>query len=184
MAATGLFSMSVSLFLFHRYVHSCHILNAYVTDIIWCLPWSFWLTSLSWTISRSRTWALVKNTCPWPHSNLQNHDSEMHLESWFCLLVSLIKIPRLFSSLNVFWKHTRMGLLPRGGSKKKGQGGGEKRIPVTISTLTAIPSQMSSLFYKRRLQLKPDIYLCELFWGPNGRFLNFHWEYNFLDNSK
>lgn len=47
-------------------------------------------------------------------------------------------------------------------------------IPGTISTVTTVPSQMSSLFYKRKLQLKPDVCLCELFWGPNGRFLNFH----------
>lgn len=32
-------------------------------------------------------------------------------------------------------------------------------IPGTISTVTTVPSQMSSLFYKRKVQLKPDVYV-------------------------
>lgn len=47
-------------------------------------------------------------------------------------------------------------------------------VRMTISTTATVPSQMSPLFYKQKLQLEPYIYLCELFWGPNGRFLNFH----------
>lgn len=55
---------------------------------------------------------------------------------------------------------------------------------MTVSTIMTVPSRMSPLFYKKKLQLKPRIYLPELFWGPNGRFLNFHQECNFLDNPK
>lgn len=47
-------------------------------------------------------------------------------------------------------------------------------VRMTISTTVTVPSQMSPLFYKKKLQLEPHIYLGELFWGPNGRFLNFH----------
>ena len=43
---------SVILFLFHRYVHFCHILIPNVSDILQYLSFSFCLTSLSMKISR------------------------------------------------------------------------------------------------------------------------------------
>ena len=56
--ATSLSSMSVSLFLFLRWVHSYHILDSYfdmlrshMSDTIWYLSFFFWLTSLSMRIS-------------------------------------------------------------------------------------------------------------------------------------
>lgn len=57
-------------------------------------------------------------------------------------------------------------------------------MTMTVSTIMTVPSQMSPLSYKKKRQPKPRIYLRELFWGPNGRFLNFHQECNFLDNPK
>ena len=47
LATTSLFSLSVSLFLFHRYVHLCHILDSTFKYF------SFWIPSLSMIISRS-----------------------------------------------------------------------------------------------------------------------------------
>ena len=46
-----LFSMSMSLLLFHRWVHLCHILDSTYNDILRCLSFSFWLTSLSMIVS-------------------------------------------------------------------------------------------------------------------------------------
>ena len=50
LATTSLFSISVSLFLFHRYVDLYRILDS---TYKWYLSFSFWLTSLSIIISRS-----------------------------------------------------------------------------------------------------------------------------------
>ena len=44
--------MSVSLFLFHRQAHMCHMLDSQKHDAICCLSLSFWLTSPSMLISR------------------------------------------------------------------------------------------------------------------------------------
>ena len=41
LAITSLFSMSTSLFLFSRQVHLCYVLDPGVSDIIWCLSFSF-----------------------------------------------------------------------------------------------------------------------------------------------
>ena len=53
--------MSMSLFLFYKLVHLCHTLIFYIphiSDFIWYLSFSFWLTSLSMIISRLLQMAL------------------------------------------------------------------------------------------------------------------------------
>ena len=57
LATTSLFFMFVSLFLFHGYVDLYHILFIYwiqhISDIVWYVSFSFWLTSLGVVFSRS-----------------------------------------------------------------------------------------------------------------------------------
>ena len=53
LAITSLFSMSVSLFLFHREAHLYYILDSTYRWYICYLSFSFWLTSFSMIISRS-----------------------------------------------------------------------------------------------------------------------------------
>ena len=49
--AMSLFSTSVSLVLFHRYVYLCHILNTHINDV-----WYLYFSILSIIISRSIMW--------------------------------------------------------------------------------------------------------------------------------
>ena len=47
LATTSLLSMSVSLFLFYRWVHLCHFYILHISYLIWYLSFFFWLASLS-----------------------------------------------------------------------------------------------------------------------------------------
>ena len=127
---------------------------------------------------------LLKYTYSWPYSELWNHSSKTDLGLWFCLFVSVIRNPSFLLTKCVFETQYDGAPSQRRFLKEKDQRESENKIPGTSSTITAVPPQTSSLFYKRKLQLKLNIYVCELFGGPNGRFLRFHEECNFLGNSK
>lgn len=98
------------------------------------------------------------------------------------LFVSLIKSPNSYHQLSV-GNTFQQDCFSEEAPQREGQAGAQDVTAMTISTLPAA-SQMSPFFYKMKLQLKPDVYLYELFWGPNGRFLTFHPECSFQDNSK